>query len=148
MYIEEIFKSLLIGITAGICFLYAFQTRIPLPIWVLNAFNHPWIILLIIILILVVSEWSDKIGAFLLLLLVAVIIDYTIFMRRPDTINHEKQVKKENIKNFELNNPNNMYLENIIQPDISSSNSNIPFSQDIYPSFKGLEEPSSGPAPF
>jgi hypothetical protein len=69
-------------------------------------------------------------------------------MRRPDTINHEKQVKKENIKNFELNNPNNMYLENIIQPDISSSNSNIPFSQDIYPSFKGLEEPSSGPAPF
>jgi len=154
MYIEEILKSLLVGITAGICFLYAFQTRIPLPIWALNAFNHPWIILLIIILILIVSEWSDKIGAFLLLLLVAVIIDYTIFARKVNNnnqsqnINENTEIKRIQKKSSEMNNPDKMYLENVIETDDGPPNAKIPYSQDIYPLFKGLEDPTSGPAPF
>jgi Ca2+/Na+ antiporter len=141
--IEDIFKSLLIGVSAGICFLYAFQTRIPLPIWALNMYNHPWIILIVIVLIVLVSEWSDKIGALLLLVLVALLINYTIFMRKIEnniSQNIDKDKEIESIKNnyFELNNPDKIY----------SSPSKIPYSEKANPSYKGLNDISSGPAPF
>ena len=137
--IEDIFKSLLIGVSAGICFLYAFQTRIPLPIWALNMYNHPWIILIVIVLIVLVSEWSDKIGALLLLILVALLINYTIFIRKIEN-NIDKYKEIESIKNnyFELNNPDKIY----------SHPSKIPYSEKANPSYKGLNDISSGPAPF
>jgi hypothetical protein len=143
---------LLVGITGAFCFLYGFQTRIPLPLWVLNAFNHPWVIFLAFLFIIFISEWDDKIGAFLLLILVAVVIDHTIFMRRyknlTDLPTQEDTTDNKKVVNI---NYNNMYLEsNTINTDKASNAgpSVLQVPNDVYPIFYGHKEPEIGPAPF
>lgn len=146
MSLEDIFKSLLIGITGALCFLYGFQTRIPLPIWVLNAFNHPWVLLLVFILILVISEWNDKIGAFLILIFVAIIIDRTIFMKRVADNKEPQNIKT--IRNMDFN-LGRIYMENEnTNIDEASGVQKLPITNEIYPVFYGLEQPQIGPAPF
>lgn len=151
MYLEDILKSILIGITGAICFLYAFQTRIPLPLWVLNLFNHPWIIFLVFLFIIFISEWSDKIAAFLLLLIVALIIDHTIFMKK-----HNKDyelLNSSNNMNTDTNNTINNYNDSLNLQSFNDNYTNhnltiLNVSDDTYPLYYGNKEPEIGPAPF
>jgi hypothetical protein len=136
MQIEDIIKSLLVGVTGALCFLYGFQTRIPLPLWVLNAFNHPWIIFIILILIIIISEWNDKIGVFLLLTFIAIIIDRNVFMNRmKDKKEDESEfVTKKTIDEIDLN---KIYIENdkpIIKNVTSNENvASLKLSNDLFP---------------
>ena len=78
---NEYIEGILIGILAGICIIYGFQTRVKYPLWMVKAYDHPWIILILILLSVYVLQQNEKIGAMLLIITIAMIIDGVIFTR-------------------------------------------------------------------
>ena len=74
-------EGLIIGILSGICIIYGFQTRVKYPLWMVKAYDHPWIILLLIIVSLYTLQVNEKIGALLLIITLAMIVDGIIFTR-------------------------------------------------------------------
>jgi hypothetical protein len=78
---NEYIEGIVIGILAGICIIYGFQTRIKYPLWIVKIYDHPWIILVMILLSVHVLQNNQKVGALLLLLTLALIVDGIIFTR-------------------------------------------------------------------
>ena len=78
---NEYLEGLIIGILSAICIIYGFQTRVKYPLWMVKMYDHPWIILILILLSLYVLQNNQKIGALLVLITCALIIDGVIFIR-------------------------------------------------------------------
>jgi hypothetical protein len=78
---NEYLEGLIIGILSAICIIYGFQTRVKYPLWMVKMYDHPWIILILVLLSLYVLQNNQKIGALLLLITSALIIDGVIFTR-------------------------------------------------------------------
>jgi uncharacterized protein (DUF58 family) len=87
--IHQGIEGLLIGVLAAATIIYAFQTRVKYPDVVLKTMDHPWLLLLLTIAILFVFKWSGTIAAFLLLLLLAFVMDTMIFARPLPTLLNE-----------------------------------------------------------
>jgi len=68
-------KGLIIGLISGICVFFAFQTKTVYPVWVINVWKHPAIIILAILVALLVSKWSIELSAILILCIAAVTLD-------------------------------------------------------------------------
>jgi succinate dehydrogenase hydrophobic anchor subunit len=74
-------EGILLGVLAGVCIIYGFQTRVKYPLWMVKSYDHPWIILVFILLSVYVLQHNAKIGAMLLIMTMALIIDGIIFTR-------------------------------------------------------------------
>ena len=74
-------EGILLGVLAGVCIIYGFQTRVKYPLWMVKSYDHPWIILVLILLSVYVLQHNAKIGAMLLIMTMALIIDGIIFTR-------------------------------------------------------------------
>jgi hypothetical protein len=70
-----------IGILAGICVIYSFQTRVKYPLWIVRIYDHPWILLLLVLLSFYTLQYNQTIGALLSLITCAFIVDGFIFTR-------------------------------------------------------------------
>jgi hypothetical protein len=79
MSLQTVFQGLLEGGFAAVCFTYALQTRNMYPKKVLKALDEPWIICVVIIIALLLWSFSPKSAIFLLLLVIAFVIDMHIF---------------------------------------------------------------------
>jgi hypothetical protein len=77
IYIE----GLSIGILSALCIIYGFQTRVKYPLWIVKMYDHPWIIIVLLLLSLHVLQTNQQIGALLFLLTCALIVDGIIFTR-------------------------------------------------------------------
>jgi hypothetical protein len=73
-------EGLIIGILAGVCIIYGFQTRVQYRVWMVKAYDHPWIIYFNISS-LKYLQINEKIGAMLLIISIAMIVDGIIFSR-------------------------------------------------------------------
>jgi hypothetical protein len=78
---NENLEGLIVGILAAICIIYGFQTRVKYPLWMVKMYDHPWIILILVLLSVYVLQHNQKIGALLTLITAALIIDGVIFTR-------------------------------------------------------------------
>jgi hypothetical protein len=78
---ENIVEGFLIGILSAVCVIYAFQTRVKYPLWIVKMYDHPSILLLTLILALYVFLINQKVGALLLLIISALIVDGILFAR-------------------------------------------------------------------
>jgi len=74
-------EGIVLGVLAGVCIIYGFQTRVKYPLWMVKSYDHPWIILVLILLSVYVLQHNAKIGAMLLIMTMALIIDGIIFTR-------------------------------------------------------------------
>ena len=77
----ECIEGVVLGVLAGVCIIYGFQTRVKYPLWMVKSYDHPWIILVLILLSVYVLQHNAKIGAMLLIMTMALIIDGIIFTR-------------------------------------------------------------------
>jgi succinate dehydrogenase hydrophobic anchor subunit len=77
----EYIEGVVLGVLAGVCIIYGFQTRVKYPLWMVKSYDHPWIILVLILLSVYVLQHNAKIGAMLLIMTMALIIDGIIFTR-------------------------------------------------------------------
>ena len=78
---SEYLEALIIGILAGICVIYSFQTRVKYPLWIIKIYDHPWILLLLILISVYALKYNQTIGALLVLITCALIVDGFIFTR-------------------------------------------------------------------
>lgn len=132
-------RGLLVGLISGICVIYAFQTKVIYPQWVLKSWDHPWVFVVLVVIALSIAQWSVEISALTLLCLAAVIGDKLVF----------GQPKKQKSKEQKV-------ATNESQPEFNSGIldtygeplDTIELEQPEYPLFYGLEDAQSGPAPF
>ena len=79
---ENIFdavEGLLIGILATFVLLFSFQTHIPYPLMMVKTIEHPWIIVLLYILAIIIGRVSPKLAVLLILLLTAFVMEVFLF---------------------------------------------------------------------
>lgn len=138
-------KGLIVGIIAGICLFFAFQTKVLYPKWVLATWDHPWIIVSFFIIAVYIAQWSVEASALLILCLAALVIDKLVFGRQPiqlpkDSSEVEPLYEHGTYEHgtyghstYELNGPP------VADETIVGHN---------YPTFYGLDEAQIGPAPF
>ena len=74
-------ENFIIGILAGICIIYSFQTRVKYPLWIIKIYDHPRILLLLVLLSLYTLQHNVTIGSLLCLITFAFIVDGLIFTR-------------------------------------------------------------------
>ena len=93
---ENIFdaiEGLLIGILATFVLLFSFQTHIPYPLIMVKTIEHPWIIVLLYILAIIIGRVSPKLSVLLLLLLTAFVMEVFLFTRPViDTISKTEMI--------------------------------------------------------
>jgi hypothetical protein len=84
--INSIINGLLVGILAGFCILYVFQLSKPYPLWMLKIFEHPWILLIMFIIGVLLLNSNIEAGVLLLILTTALVFDKLLLLRKyPDS---------------------------------------------------------------
>ncbi len=78
---KDVLEGFVTGVLAASVIIYGFQTRMEYPPFLLHMINHPWMIVVAIVLGLVMLDKSPHIGALLLLWILAFVIDIALFSR-------------------------------------------------------------------
>lgn len=148
--ILQVVQGLAIGALAAISIIYTFQTRVPYPAWVLQAYDKPWVFLVLFLTAAIVFYEHRSIGAMLLLLLGAVWMDGLLFARSYD--HHEPiTTTPENVqqKQTEVWPYTTTVNDRIADLDtFGPSLETVPLPEPVYPVFYGLNDIAPGPAPF
>lgn len=71
------------GVLAAVCFIYALQTRILYPKWMLDTLDHPWVLLLAVFVACTMYPWSPVSTVCSLLIIIAFVADIFVFTRKP-----------------------------------------------------------------
>ena len=151
MVISKSIEALLIGALAAITIIYTFQTRIAYPEWVLQSYEHPWIFLCALVLSIVFMGVNPRIGAMLMLLLIALWMDWVLFARKINATNLKFDgnyalipQKKDVAEIWPYDSPSITR-----QPDIyGEPTSSVPFAEPEYPTYAYTDDLAYGPAPF
>lgn len=145
-------RGLVEGCLAAVCLLYAMQTRVMYPEWMLHTLDHPWIILMATIAAISIWNWSPIASALLLLCILAFIADVYIFSRKPFYDNHTTSPMKTEIMledSWVMANGDTLHKD---EETFASTNgpplANINLQEPMYPTFHGLDESPTGLAPF
>ncbi len=102
MSFENIIKYLLIGLLAGYCIFYSFASHTVYPRSIIYIFDHPWIILMLLLLSILLFEWSNKLGAIAILIVTAFVVDAIIFCRPIQKPKYEPIILTQEVSKEEL----------------------------------------------
>lgn len=153
MDILQILQGLVIGALAAISIIYTFQTRVPYPTWMLQAYDKPWVFLLLFVAALFLMTQHAVLGALMLLLLAALAMDGLLFARSYETSSF-LETATPRIE------PNNQSLEvwpfaeqtkrRLYDPEqYGPSLDMVPLPEPLYPVFYGLDDDvAPGAAPY
>lgn len=75
----SVLMGTLIGATAALLWLYGLRPDIPYPRWMLQSFHHPWIFLVMLILVMYVATFSPVLAVMLFLLVAALLMDMILY---------------------------------------------------------------------
>jgi hypothetical protein len=143
-------EGVVLGGLAAVVLIYALQTRVLYPLWMLQTYDHPWILLVLFVVSILVFQVHPRIGAYLILVTLAILVDGLLFVRhlekeQPRTWTAQDLVvpmKPKEVWPFDA--PSLARDEDAAGPSLAS----IPLPQPEYPSFYGMEDQAYGPAPF
>jgi hypothetical protein len=129
--IKTVLEGLVIGIVAGFVIIYAFRPREAYPRWLLKIYAYPWMFLVLIAAIAVVSSWSLEVAALLTIITVAMFADLIVFgkpipQRPTEVADH--------------------IPESVTIPGVPLTS--VPLSVPHYPLFDDAEFKAGDPAPF
>lgn len=151
----HLLEALTIGVFAALTVLYTFQTRVPYPKWILQAYDKPWIICVMLVVALSICSWNQIIGVMLLLFICALIIDGLIFANAshhspssqitPSYVSDAVKTNTHAAEVWPYDKPSTSRFDDSLEgPSLQS----IPLPEPTYPMFMGLNDLSPGPAPF
>lgn len=92
----DIIEALVLGVLAGVTVIYTFQTRIVYPAWLLRTYDHPWILLLVLLAAVIISQSSPRIAVMIVLLLFAMWVDWVLFARALAPPNDQNDINTAN----------------------------------------------------
>lgn len=141
LYTDAI-EPIVIGILAAVTVIYTFQTRIAYPVWLLRAFDYPWVLLVALVIVLLMYPTLPKISVMLCLLVLAMWMDFVLFSKdwQLDT-----QAGGGSKGNGVSSNVYGSPLER--KNDSEYEKTTFGSMQPIYPVFAGTQADIPGPAP-
>jgi hypothetical protein len=153
MDLLQILQGLVIGALAAISIIYTFQTRVPYPTWMLQAYDKPWVFLLMFIASLLLMSQNVVLGALLLLLLAALAMDGLLFARSYESsppIAAPTAATNGNTSAVEVWPFAEQTNRRLSDPDLYGPGlDTVPLPEPMYPVFYGLhEDVAPGAAPF
>lgn len=142
----DVLEGLLIGIVGGLVVLYGLQPKEAYPKWMLVPYDHPWMFLVMFVVIIYVGMYNRLLGALLFLLAFSLYIDLIIF-GRPTIFKTDSMPQSAQ----EANNSQDV-IGSEAYGDWSAEGiplSAVHIQEPNYPMFFGVHEPQPGdPAPF
>ena len=82
-YINDSVEGLVVGVLAAITIIYAFNTQVPYPEPLLQALHHPWVILILFAIAVMLFHWSRTASVLMILMLLAFCMDVYVFATKP-----------------------------------------------------------------
>jgi hypothetical protein len=73
-----------VGALAVVLAWYGLRPNHPYPQWMLAPYEHPWLVPILILAIAAVFSWDARVGAMLILVALAVVLDVHLFGRPMD----------------------------------------------------------------
>lgn len=157
----QMLRGFIEGIFAAVCFLYALQTRIMYPKWMLKTLDHPWILILSLLITGAIWKWSPVSAVCALLMIIAFVGDIYIFSRKPLKFGDGGGIGGvAGLLYIDSDDDNKWWEANgeiIVREDDTWITSDltfgkplasIPLAEPTYPTFHGLEQLPVGSAPF
>ena len=144
-------EGLLVGILSAICLIYAFQTRVVYPKFILVTLEEPWILAAFTVIAILISSWSSRISALLLLCISALLVDKLVFARK-----HTKFSKNfTSVNDYNEHSYSGLSIAGKIEDKQLMNNLEVDYGEPLtsinkpieYPMFYGLNEHPIGPAP-
>jgi len=80
--IEEFIKYILIGFFSAYLLIYGLRPSIPYPHYILEPYEHNWMFIVIFIINYYLFIWDIKLGALMLLCVIALIFDMFLFTKK------------------------------------------------------------------
>lgn len=77
----EVVEGLLVGVLAAAVIIYSMRTTVFYPTWLLNIFEHPWMFVLLFIVIVYILTKNATIGGLLALMFAALLADHYVLTR-------------------------------------------------------------------
>lgn len=150
--IGSLIEGVVIGVLAATAIVYGFQTRVMYPTSVLRVLDHPWVILVLIVIIILVYRWSPIVSALMFLLVLAFIMDTTLFARPLPTLIGEspsEQLSHASAAHALPHDNSYMYKDTDTDDVHGAPLNSISLPTPIYPTFDyDPHETRGGPAPF
>lgn len=158
--ISLVIEALFVGMLAATTMIYAFQTKVSYPRWMMTGFEHPWVLFVVMLSAVVCFKWMPVVAVMVLLIVIALWMDNVLFAKQTleqKPSNNTLKVKtsdneQKNITNnktveiwpFDDAKEKRVQLEQQYGPALA----NVPVAEPNYPTFFGADIPQPGPAPF
>jgi hypothetical protein len=148
-------EAVIVGALAAFTLIYAFQTKVEYPAWVMQSWEHPWALVLVAVAALLLLPSSPVIAAMLLLFVAALAMDALVFARKPiyttDTAAlMDLTPEPGQFPNAAQADSGNLATSDALAPAWESGPAldNVPLVEPSYPTFFGAQLHPIGPAPF
>lgn len=88
---HELLRGLITGALAACTILITLRPAVPYPKWMLLPFEHRWLLPLIAVAVAVVFAWDMACGAMLILAIVSMILDISVFGKTVEIDNEDRE---------------------------------------------------------
>lgn len=140
----DIFEGILIGIVGGLVILYGLQPKQAYPRWMLAPYDHPWMFLVMLCVIVYIGVYFSKVLAGLLFLLVVSLYVDLMMFGRPTIFKSDTEQASTNDDP-----PVDGYTADSVWEQEGIPLSEVKIEEPNYPMFYGLQDAQPGdPAPF
>lgn len=154
--VAQMVEALVVGVLAAFTLIYAFQTRVEYPAWMVRSFDHPWILLVCLLVSVLMFHISPLISAMIVILVVALWMDAIVFAQKPIHIKQPDglmSLQSRGVGAESQPQQPQMWpygsMEDSYQPQESGpSLESVSLEEPQYPTFFGDRLPPIGPAPF
>ena len=92
--VNTVVEGFIVGGLAAATIIYAFQTRVAYPDFILKVLDHPWVLVLTFIISVLMFHWSPAASVLMLLMLAAFTMDTFIFARPLPSLSHATKVEE------------------------------------------------------
>ncbi len=147
--VMKMLEGILIGAVGALVILYGLRPTEAYPAWMLIPYDHPWVFLVLLLIIVYIGAYHRLFGGLLLLLVASLYVDLMLFGR--PTIFKRDSVPTDNKLSVDT-------LGEVTQSTVSSSAkwanigislSHVNIAEPNYPLIQGMHEPQPGePAEF
>jgi len=151
-YIDQSARGLLVGILIGILLLYVLQPKTPYPKWMLAPYDHPWIMIPLVAVIIVAAKWDLLVSLLLVLVILGIAIDVSVFGKTFIPLMDEKKAsdfKSTSLASSDGNSSHTLGLKQSFGVPLSSAGIQMDMPVPHYPVFLGINSPQPGdPSPI
>lgn len=93
--LEELVRGIITGIFMGFVILYSLRPKTPYPSFMLLSFEHPWVFIVLAIVVIYLFVWDRVVGCLGFIILLCLVLDFHMFSKKPIEI---KEFQHENIQ--------------------------------------------------